>query len=88
MLSNALSTPLGDDAMSEDPTVNKPQSTASDMFGKEDALWLPSGTIANLVAIMTHCNELAGDIIVGKASHITRWEGGTLQIWQVYIHVN
>ena len=82
------STALGDDAISDDPTVNKLQSTASDMFGKEDALWLPSGTIANLVAIMTHCNELAGDIVVGKESHITRSEGGTLQILQVYIHVN
>lgn len=82
------STALGDDAISDDPTVNKLQSTASDMFGKEDALWLPSGTIANLVAIMTHCNELAGDIVVGKESHITRSEGGPLQILQVYIHVN
>lgn len=82
------STALGDDAISDDPTVKKLQSTASDMFGKEDALWLPSGTIANLVAIMTHCNELAGDIVVGKESHITRSEGGPLQILQVYIHVN
>ena len=78
MLSTVLGTPLGDDVFSEDPTVNKLQEMTADMFGKEDALWLPSGTMANLAAVMAHCHERASEIICGKESHITLWEGGNI----------
>lgn len=78
MLSTALTAPLGDDVFSEDPTVNKLQEKCADMFQKEDALWFPSGTMANVVSIMAHCHERASEIIVGKESHITLWEGGNV----------
>ena len=78
MLSTALTTPLGDDVFGEDPTVNKLQEMTADMFGKDDALWLPTGTMANLAAVMSHCNGRAGELICGKESHITLWEGGNI----------
>lgn len=78
MLSTVLSAPVGDDVFSEDPTVNQLQQKAAEMFQKEDALWFPSGTMANVVAIMAHCHERASEIIVGKESHITLWEGGNV----------
>ncbi len=78
MLSTALSTPLGDDVFSEDPTVNKLQQVTAEMFQKEDALWLPSGTMANLTSIMSHCNERAAEVIVGRESHLTLWEAGNI----------
>jgi len=78
MLSTALNTPLGDDVFGEDPTVNRLQDITAEMFQKEDALWFPSGTMANLVAVMAHCHERASEIICGKESHITLWEGGNI----------
>eukprot|EP00979_Chaetoceros_neogracilis_P004834 scaffold840_cov257-Chaetoceros_neogracile.AAC.9 len=78
MLSTALTAPLGDDVFSEDPTVNKLQEMTANLFEKEDALWCPSGTMTNLVAIMAHCHERATEIIVGKESHLTLWEGGNV----------
>lgn len=78
MLSTVLNAPVGDDVFSEDPTVNRLQQKAAEMFQKEDALWFPSGTMANVVAIMAHCHERASEIIVGKESHITLWEGGNV----------
>lgn len=78
MLSTALTAPLGDDVFSEDPTVNKLQDKTADLFNKEAALWLPSGTMANLVAVMAHCHERASEMIVGKESHLTLWEGGNI----------
>lgn len=45
------------------------------MFGKEAALFVASGTMANLISIMTHCQR-GDEIIVGKHSHIHRWEQG------------
>lgn len=78
MLQTSLSAPLGDDVFNEDPTVVKLQDKLADMFGKESALWFPSGTQTNLCAIMAHCHERASEIIVGKESHLTLWEGGNV----------
>ena len=78
MMTSALNSPLGDDVFGEDPTVNKLQAMVAEKFQKEDALWLPSGTMANLVAVMSHCHERASEMICGKESHITLWEGGNV----------
>ena len=78
MRQSSVTAPLGDDVFLEDPTVNELQRQTADMFRKEDALWLPSGTMANLCAIQAHCHERASEIIVGKESHLTLWEGGNL----------
>jgi threonine aldolase len=76
MLEAALTTPTGDDVMGEDPTVLKLQAIMADLAGKEAALYLPTGTMANLVAIMAHCHVRSAEIIIGANSHISLWEAG------------
>lgn len=75
MKSAMLAAPLGDDVYGEDPTVNRLESLAADLMAKEAALWLPSGTQANLVALMTHCQR-GDEYIVGQTAHCYRFEGG------------
>jgi threonine aldolase len=76
MLMAALHARTGDDVMGEDPTVLELEETTADLFGKERGLFLPTGTMANLCAIMSHCHYRASEIIVGANSHICLWEGG------------
>lgn len=66
---------VGDDVYGEDPTVNRLQSLAAEMLGKEAALLVPSGTQANLSAVLTHCQR-GDEYIVGDASHSHVFEGG------------
>ncbi|GMR32454.1 hypothetical protein PMAYCL1PPCAC_02649 [Pristionchus mayeri] len=66
---------VGDDVYGEDPSVNRLQQKCADLFGKEAALFVTSGTMANLLAVMSHCQR-GEEIIVGKDSHIHRWEQG------------
>jgi len=68
---------VGDDVYCEDPTVNRLQEKAAAMTGKEDALFLPSGTMGNLVAVLTHCGRGQGAIL-GLNSHIYYYEAGGL----------
>ena len=73
----ALSSPVGDDVMGEDPTVLELERFMADKFGKERGLFLPTGTMANLVALLSHCDKSrAAEIIIGSGSHINLWEGG------------
>lgn len=64
-----------DDMVGDDPTVNKLESMAADMLGKEAAVLLSSGTMGNLVAILAFCDR-GDDIIIGDKSHIYRAEAG------------
>lgn len=66
---------VGDDVYGEDPTVNRLQALASEMLGKEDALFTSSGTQCNLLAVMTHC-ERGDEVIVGQQAHTYKYEGG------------
>lgn len=66
---------VGDDVFGDDPTVNELQARAADLLGKEAALFVPSGTMANQVAIRTH-TEPGDEIIVESGSHIFLYEGG------------
>lgn len=66
---------LGDDVYGEDQTVNALESVAAELFGKEAALLVPSGTMANLVAIMAHCRRGA-KVIVGNESDMYLYEAG------------
>ena len=66
---------LGDDVLGDDPTVIQLQEKAAKILGKEAALYVPSGTMSNIVATRTHTSP--GDEIVTEAhSHIYRYEGG------------
>ncbi len=66
---------LGDDVLGDDPTVIELQEKAAKILGKETALYVPSGTMSNIVATRTHTSP--GDEIVTEAhSHVYRYEGG------------
>ncbi|NLB83988.1 MAG: threonine aldolase, partial [Synergistaceae bacterium] len=68
---------VGDDVYNEDPTVHRLEEKGASLTGKEAALYLASGTMGNIVALLTHCSR--GDAaIVGADSHILNYEGGGL----------
>ncbi|SMB95302.1 L-threonine aldolase [Thermanaeromonas toyohensis ToBE] len=67
---------VGDDVYGEDPTVNRLQEVAAELVGKEAALFLPSGTMANQVAILTH-TERGQEVILDEESHIYYYEVGS-----------
>ncbi|KAJ3607942.1 hypothetical protein NHX12_024993 [Muraenolepis orangiensis] len=76
---------VGDDVMGEDPTVNELQAMAAEMFGMEAALFVPSGTMGNLIAVMVHCRERGDEVIVGDQSHLHVYEqGGIAQLASVH----
>ncbi|XP_031354598.1 probable low-specificity L-threonine aldolase 2 [Photinus pyralis] len=60
---------VGDSVFGEDPTVDKLERRCADLLGKEDAIYLPSGTMCNLIAIMVHCNKRGVEFIAGDKSH-------------------
>ena len=66
---------VGDDVWGDDPTVNRLQALAAELMGKEAALFLPSGTQSNLVALMTHCQR-GDEYLVGQDAHTYKYEGG------------
>ncbi len=75
MLKAMSKAPTGDDVYGEDPTVNKLEDTLAEKAGHESALFAPSGTQANLIALMTHC-ERGDEYIVGQNAHTYKYEGG------------
>ena len=66
---------VGDDVFGDDPTVNALQERIAALLGKEAALFVPSGTQSNLVAMMTHCGR-GDEYIVGQSAHTYRYEAG------------
>ncbi|OCL26920.1 threonine aldolase [Orenia metallireducens] len=68
---------VGDDVYGEDPTINKLEQKAAELVGKEAALFVASGTMGNLLAVMTH-TQPGNEIILGKNSHIFQYEVGGL----------
>lgn len=66
---------VGDDVYGEDPTINRLQQLAADMLGTEAALFAPSGTQTNLLALMSHCAR-GDEYIVGQSAHTYKFEGG------------
>lgn len=75
MLEAMMAAPVGDDVYGDDPTVNELQRFAADLAGKEAAIFLPSGTQANLVALLSHC-ERGEEYIVGQGAHNYLYEAG------------
>ncbi|NLE76720.1 MAG: low-specificity L-threonine aldolase [Chloroflexi bacterium] len=66
---------VGDDVWGEDPTVQKLEQTAAERLGKEAALYVVSGVMGNLVALLTHCGR-GDEFIVGDQAHTYYYEGG------------
>jgi threonine aldolase len=66
---------VGDDVYRDDPTVNRLEALAADMLGKEASLFVPSGTMGNLLALLVHCQR-GDEVIVGDKSHIYLNEAG------------
>ena len=67
--------PVGDEQRMEDPSVNRLCEMAAGLLGKESAVFLPSGTMCNEIAIRVHCS--AGDeVIADRTAHIVHFEGG------------
>ena len=75
MLKRMMAAATGDDVYGDDPTVNELQDYAAKLSGKEAALFLPTGTQANLVALLSHC-ERGEEYIVGQLAHNYLYEAG------------
>jgi threonine aldolase len=66
---------VGDDVYGEDSTVNRLQAMAAERLGKEDGLFVASGTMANLVSLLAHCGR-GDEVILGNKSHSFLYEAG------------
>ena len=66
---------VGDDVYRDDPTVHRLEQLAAQMLGKEASLFVPSGTMGNLIALLVHCQR-GDEVIVGNQSHIYLNEAG------------
>jgi len=66
---------VGDDVFGDDPTVNELQEKTANMFGMEAALFCPSGTMTNQIAIKVHTKP-GDEVICEQGSHVYRYEGG------------
>lgn len=68
---------VGDDVYSEDPTVNRLEALAAEMLGFETALYMPSGTMTNQVALMLHLKR-GQEVILTEGAHIYEYEPGSM----------
>jgi len=71
---------VGDDVFGEDPTVNRLQRHAADLFGKEDALFVPSGTMGNQICLGA-LTRPGDEVIVEERAHVLLNEGGAASRW-------
>lgn len=69
---------VGDDVYEEDPTVSMLEKKAAGILGMENALFVASGTMGNLISIMVHCSKRDDEILVGDQSHISLYEQGNV----------
>ncbi len=67
--------PVGDDVYGEDPTVNHLEALVAELLGKEAALFVPSGTMGNLICLLVHCGR-GDEYIVGDSQHTYLYEAG------------
>ena len=67
---------VGDDVYGEDPTVNLLQEKAAEIFGKEAALFVPTGSMGNQIAVKLHTKP-GDEIVIEERGHILNWEMGT-----------
>ena len=79
MLQAMMTAKVGDDVFEDDPTVNALEQKAAGMFGMEAALFCPSGTMTNQLAIRVHCPP-GSEVICDQLSHIFLYEGGGIAL--------
>ena len=78
---------VGDDVFSEEPTINRLEKIAASRMGKEAAVFVPSGTMGNLISMLSHCNR-GDEVILGDQSHIFLNEvGGISALGGVHPHI-
>ncbi len=75
MMQAMMQAPLGDDVFGEDPTVNRLEEKVAELFGHEAALFCPSGTMTNQIAIQLH-TQPGDEVICHALSHVYNYEGG------------
>src|SRR5215210_6729363 len=74
---------VGDDVLGEDPTVNELQRRTAELLGQEAALFVPSGTMANQIAVGVHTRP-GDELICDPTAHVYVWEGGGVaRLWGV-----
>lgn len=66
---------VGDDVFGEDPTARRLEDRAAELLGKEASVFVPSGTMANQIALQLHCRP-GDEVIIGKGAHLFFYEGG------------
>ncbi len=71
----AMDAPIGDEQKGEDPTTTRLLERAAELLGKEDALFMPSATMANEIAVAVHCRP-GDEMICERASHLVNFEAG------------
>ena len=77
---------VGDDVYREDPTVNRLENLAAERMGKQKGLFIPSGTMGNLIAILTHCQR-GEEVIMGNQAHTFMYEvGGISALGGIMVH--
>ncbi|HVF96763.1 MAG TPA: GntG family PLP-dependent aldolase [Flavisolibacter sp.] len=75
MLEAMFAAPVGDDVFGEDPSINELENMSAEMFGMAAALYCPSGTMTNQIAIKCH-TQPGDEVICDASSHIYQYEGG------------
>jgi len=71
---------VGDDVYGEDPTVNRLESTIAEITGKEAAVFVPSGTMGNQIALLCHARR-GDEVLVGEGAHLLADETGAAAAW-------
>lgn len=79
MLEAMMKAPVGDDVFGEDPSINQLQEMTAALFGMEAALFCPSGTMTNQIAIKCH-TQPGDEVICDESSHIYQYEGGGIAL--------
>ena len=86
MMQYLMGSSFGDDVYQEDPCVNALEKDVAKLFGKEKALFVTSGTMANLVSVLAHCQR-GEEILLGDKSHIFKYEvGGISSFGGIHSH--
>jgi len=76
---------VGDDVYDDDPTVLKLQEMTAKLLGKEAALFVPSGTMGNLICVLIHCSEFGSEMILGDECHLhINEQGGCATLGRIH----